>query len=168
MGLPPLARIFRRWWPPALLAAALVLALLILGAATVAAHTATLSRAGGAGGVARDSLGCTLTVVAPHIDHSGTNTDGMMKAHSAETCDHAFGQVAIATCLSYWNGARWVRLSCHGPRNIHTSSVKANVFHAPRCDLGHHRYRNVGHVAIYNPPGSLIMNHVRIAIATRC
>jgi hypothetical protein len=168
MGFSPLARIFRRWWPPTLLSAGLVLALLILGPAPVAAHTATLPPAAGADGVALDSLGCTLTVVAPHIDHSGTHTDGMMKAHSAETCDHPVGELIVRTCLSYWNGARWVRVACHFRDTANTSSVKADVFHAPGCDLGHHRYRNVGHVGILNPAGSVIMAHQRIAIATRC
>ena len=143
--------------------------MLILGPAAVAAHTAALSPAAGAGGVARDSLGCALIVVAPHIDHSGTNTSGMMKAHSAETCGHPVGELIVRTCLSYWNGARWVRVACHFRDTANTSSVKADVFHAPGCDLGHHRYRNRGHAAIFNTAETvLIMAHQRIAIATRC
>jgi hypothetical protein len=150
-------------------ALACVLGTLIAVLPSVAGPHTILSGFAEGRSAARDSLGCTLTVVAPHIDHSGTKTNGMMKAHSAVQCAHPVPVIIISSSMSYWNGARWVRISRHHRVWKNVSSGKADTFHDPACDHGRHRYRNLGMVGIFNADETtLLASHHRIAIATRC
>ena len=148
--------------------ACVVVTLIAVSPSVAGPHTISSGLAKGRG-AARDSLGCTFTVVAPHIDHSGTQTNGMMKAHSALRCEHPIsGFFIIGSSLSYWNGARWVHISRHAREWDNASSGKADTFHDPACEHGRHRYRTLGNVGIFNAAGTLIVAHLRSAVATRC
>ena len=57
-------------------------------------------------GASRDSLATPSRRSPLHIDHSGTATNGMLKAHSVERCDGRQVEIILRTCLSYWNGSR--------------------------------------------------------------
>lgn len=114
------------------LAAALVVALVLVSGA-MAASASTAASAGHVS-IGGDSLGCTFTVVAPHIDHSGTSTDGILKGRVLEQCDRKFPEIIARLCLSYWNGARWVRIVCNVRDLLDAKSAGRQVFHRGGCD----------------------------------
>jgi hypothetical protein len=119
-------------------------------------------------GVSGDSLGCTFTAVAPHIDHSGTATNGMLKAHSVEQCDRRQATILLRTCLSYWNGSEWDRITCDNNHLDNRKRSHLNVFHPPGCDLGHHRYRSLAFVSILNDRSQNLIAHRRDVSALLC
>jgi hypothetical protein len=121
-----------------------------------------------AAGLSRDVLGCTFTAVAPHIDHSDTATNGMLKAHSVERCDGRQVEIILRTCLSYWNGSEWERIACDNNDRSNAKSAHLDVFHAGGCDLGHHRYRSLAFVSILNDTTQILIAHRRDVEAPLC
>ena len=141
----------------------------MLTATTALASPATLAGdAAGAAAAGTDRLGCVFTVSPPHIDHSGTSTDGMMKVRAAYRCPRAMPELIMRICLSYWDGAKWIRVHCHPKLVSGTDAIEATVHYKGGCDLGHHLYRNHSHLAVFDSSGRTILNHLGIVKHKRC
>lgn len=139
----------------------------VLAATTVSASP--LGNADRAVAAGTDRLGCVFTVKPPHIDHSGTRHDGMMKSHAEYRCGRAMSDLIIRTCLGYWDGAKWVGIVCKAREIGNTGFIEVSAYHRGGCDLGHHRYRNAGHIAVFNASGgSVVLGYYQFVKHRRC